>query len=81
MPFRFTAAQRDQALFLEPLKDGPVFRELEPALTAPLEMLDQSLTDILVDFLVGGFCDSFSGSVSSAEWPSHPPSGPPRFLD
>jgi hypothetical protein len=42
MPFRFTAAQRDRALFLEPLKDGPIFREPEPALTASLEILDQA---------------------------------------
>jgi hypothetical protein len=49
MPFRFTAAQRDQALFFEPLKDGPIVRELEPALTASLEMLNQPLTDIPAD--------------------------------
>jgi hypothetical protein len=41
MPFRFIAAQSDQALFLEPLKDGPIFWGLEPAPTASLEMPDQ----------------------------------------
>jgi hypothetical protein len=52
MPFRLAAAERYQALFLEPLIDGPIFGELEPALTASLEVLDQTLTNIPVDLPV-----------------------------
>lgn len=42
-----------RALRLEPLIDGPIFGELEPAPTASLEMLDQTLTDIPVDLPAG----------------------------
>ena len=38
MPFRYAPTQRDQPLFFEPLKYGPIFRELESALAWSLEM-------------------------------------------
>src|SRR5712672_3574519 len=54
MPFRFAAAQRDQPLLFEPLKNGSIFGELESTLTASLEMLDQTLPNVPVDLPVGG---------------------------
>jgi hypothetical protein len=54
MPFRLAAAQRDQPLLLEPLKDGAIFGELESALTAALEVLYQTLPNVPVDLPVGG---------------------------
>ena len=53
MPFRFAATQRDESLFLKPLKDGPIFRKLKPTLTAALEMVDQTVPNIPVDLPVG----------------------------
>jgi hypothetical protein len=53
MLLRLAAAQRYQALFLEPLINGPIFGELEPVLTASLERFDQALTDTPVDLPAG----------------------------